>query len=127
MNRDEFLKELTKEGLLIYGTTWESNLKRLKEIKKYRDMWEEVNNEWGNHLVSTNYDRWTCIRNIMKTVKQKYFPKPQKTVLTLEVESLYKDCIENNLKEIYGFINSANGGAVEEFHGHITLTGVKDV
>ena len=36
MSKEEFLLALNKEGLLIYGTTWLENFKRLQEIvKKY--------------------------------------------------------------------------------------------
>ena len=42
MNKEEFFEECVKEGLIIYGTTWESNLKRLKEMKKYKEMWERA-------------------------------------------------------------------------------------
>ena len=131
MNKEEFLKALSKEGLLIYGTTWLENFKRLQELKKYKEMWgelEEIIKPGRMIVVPEEYllIEGGVIQYLIKYIKQKYFPS-QKTVLTLEIESQYKECIADNLKEIYSFINSANGGAVEEFHGHITLTGIKDV
>ena len=125
MNKEEFLKECAKEGLIIYGTTWESNLKRLKELKKYKEMWEELKKiDCIGRRTITLEESIKQTLDVMKYIEQKYFPKLNKTMLTLEIES--RD-MEDSLRKIYGFINSANGGAVEEFHGHITLTGIKDV
>ena len=123
MNKEEFLKALSKEGLLIYGTTWLENFKRLQELKKYKEMWREFKDRCGGCEMMNYVGKVRTMREVLEEYEQKYFP-PQKTVLTLEINS---QDIENDLKEIYGFINSANGGAVEEFHGHITLTGIKDV
>ena len=122
MNKEEFVKECVKEELIVYGTTWESNLKRLKELKQYKKMWEEFYKVYGARMVEID-NRFWFVESRMNVVKQRYF-KPNKTMLNLEIES--RD-MEDSLKKIYGFINSANGGAVEGFYGHITLTGIKDV
>lgn len=117
MSRDEFLKEITKEGILQYGTTWLSNFERIKEMKKYKEMWKLFKKNYEFYLVGVKEKQGNLkIGDFINIIEQKYFPK-QKTVLTLEIES--RD-IENSLKEIYSFINSVNDG-------HITLTGIKDV
>jgi len=42
MDRKGFLEALDKEGMLIYGTTYESNFKRLQALKKHRDTEDSI-------------------------------------------------------------------------------------
>jgi len=84
MNRDEFLKELTKEGLLIYGTTWESNLKRLKEIKKYKQMWEEFEKFHREHPYDYRVLSSNDVYKALQNIEQKYFPEPIKKIINWE-------------------------------------------
>ena len=70
MNKEEFVKECVKEELIVYGITWESNLKRLKELKKYKEMWEELYVIHGNTIV----DDIASLSNVMEILEQRYFP-----------------------------------------------------
>ena len=87
MNKEEFVKECVKEGLIIYGTTWESNLKRLKELKKYKKIVEEIEerlipgkaNEVPDGTNIGELSTLGFVRLIIKDVKKKYFPPPSKT------------------------------------------------
>jgi len=62
MSQEEFLLALHKEGLLINGTTWLENFKRLQELKKYKEMWEEV--------------KKGAVYKYLDEYEQKYFPEP---------------------------------------------------
>ena len=91
MNKEEFLKELTKEGLLIYGTTWLENFKRLKELKKYKEMWGELETtirpgrviEISEECLST---QGGVMRYLMKKIEQKYSQKKYKKTVSFEIE-----------------------------------------
>ena len=100
MNKEEFLKECAKEGLIIYGNTWESNLKRLKELKKHKEMWEEMEGffEPGKiFVVPEEYlgEEGGVMQYIVKTIKQTYFPKPfNKThQLLMELDELVQETL----------------------------------
>ena len=81
MDKEQFLKELNKEGLLIYGTTWLENFKRLQELKRYKEMWEAlyINSEW----LTTKAE--------MENMKQKYFSGPIRKTITIEIEGDKED------------------------------------
>ena len=84
MNKEEFIGECEKEGLIIYGTTWESNFKRLKELKKYKEIWEgsidsaaKVWQMWEELYVihgNTIVDDIASLSNVMEILEQRYFP-----------------------------------------------------
>jgi len=102
MNKEEFLEECEKEGLIIYGTTrghinqthWESNLKRLKELKKYKEMWEEFYEVYGADMVTIDGRLW-FIDSRMNAVKLRYFPKPVNKLsqLLMELEELVQETL----------------------------------
>ena len=52
---------------MIDCTTWESNLKRLKELKKYKEMWEGFKIFQGKYVTEAILGEW----------EQRYFPKPK--------------------------------------------------
>ena len=74
MNKEEFLLALRNEGLLIYGTPWLENFKHLQELKKYKEMWEKLEEEYHD-----------SVGGLMYLIEQKYFPLIDKTA---EVETL---------------------------------------
>jgi len=94
MSQEEFLLALNKEGLLIYGTTWLENFKRLQELKKYKEMWGEITDlaaktwqMWEEFKKKYSDDSLTTfdnigyvthrVENFMDEFEQKYFPKPE--------------------------------------------------
>jgi len=100
MNKEEFLKECEKEGLIIYGTTWEFNLKRLKELKKYKKIVEEIEEalkpgavlEYPEQIRLSYFD---VIRYTFEKIKQKYFPKPVNKLhqLLMELDELVQETL----------------------------------
>jgi len=114
MNKEEFLKECAKEGLIIYGTTWESNLKRLKELKKYKKIVYEINNERlfgeydGVYGIPSNSPK--NIHKKIKEIIQKYFPKPKEReevlILTIKGKPHEVDNVIFNIE--HTFRNSAH-------------------
>jgi len=42
MDREGFIKALEREDMLIYGTTYESNFRRLQALKKHRDTEDSI-------------------------------------------------------------------------------------
>ena len=96
MNKEEFVKECVKEGLMIYGTTWESNFKRLKELKKYKEMWEELKKiDCIGRGTITLEESIKQTLDVMKYIEQKYFPKPLNKIrqLMLELDELVKEVL----------------------------------
>jgi len=93
MNKEEFLVALNKEGLLIYGTTWLENFKRLKELKKYKEMWGEIATMYKLPCYGLEDSR---VLEIIKFLEQKYFPEPEDETaellkeITKEVKELLK-------------------------------------
>ena len=89
MNKEQFFGECIREGLLIYGTTWESNFNRLKELKKYKKIVEEIEERLMPGKVNavkcpdgTNMGELSTldfVRLIIKDIKKKYFPPEDKT------------------------------------------------
>ena len=108
MNKEEFLKECAKEGLMIYGTTWESNLKRLKELKKYKEMWEELKKiDCIGRGTITLEESIKQTLDVMKYIEQKYFPEKRYFSRPIniyrEADKLFKEILkilkENNVQE----------------------------
>ena len=96
MNKEEFVKECVKEGLIIYGTTWESNFKRLKELKKYKEMWEELKKiDCIGRGTITLEESIKQTLDVMKYIEQKYFPKPLNKInqLMMELDALVKEVL----------------------------------
>lgn len=98
MNIEEFLKELFKEGLLIYGTTWLENFKRLKELKKYKEMWGEFKKHckkgelYINTYAPCGLEAGFSVKDEMDEFEQKYFPAIETLVKAkIEVNQLIKD------------------------------------
>ena len=94
---------------------------RLDEIEeqlirgdKFEQMWEKLEKEWGR--ITTYYrgrlpnGRYTghdeSIKEIMDRVKQKYFPKPTKKIITIEIEGETEDIskFESRLNRVVGQI-----------------------
>jgi len=103
MNKEEFVKECVKEGLIIYGTTWESNFKRFQELKKYKKIVEEIEerlipgkaNEVPDGTNIGELSTLGFVRLIIKDVKEKYFPKPINKVhqLLMELDELVQETL----------------------------------
>jgi len=93
MNKEEFLLALNKEGLLIYGTTWLENFKRLQELKKYKEMWEELVMEYEipQEPEDVKYTR-RSILNKIKRIADKYYLKSgkNKDIPFIETENKYR-------------------------------------
>ena len=76
MDKEEFLKALNEEGLLIYGTTWLKNFRRLQELKKYKEMWEEITSDIASYNFGNQYHPFReIIRRRIEEIKQRYFPE----------------------------------------------------
>ena len=86
MNRDEFEKALCKEGLLVYGTPYEENFKKLKELQNYKKIVEEIDErlmpgkvnavECPDHTNMGELSTLEFVRLVIKEIKKKYFPEP---------------------------------------------------
>ena len=74
MYKEDFLRELHKEGILSYGDNYLEDFKRLQELKKYKEMWEKLEEEYHD-----------SVGGLMYLIEQKYFPLIDKTA---EVETL---------------------------------------
>lgn len=85
MSKEEFLLALNKEGLLIYGTTWLENFKRLQELKKYKEMWGELDQDYGEDKLKMTFDE--KLNYIMDSIKQRYFPE-KKELMRKRLEGL---------------------------------------
>jgi len=118
----ETLKTLCKNGRLGYNVkfieTIDYAIKQLHEGKKYKEIFEELEG-------ITDATEWEMVN--LKEIKEQYFsePKPKKAMFLFEIEARDDKQMNDNIREFDSFINSANGGANERFHGRITFKGVK--
>ena len=113
MNKEQFLKALNKEGLLIYGTTWLENFKRLQELKKYKEMWGDLGDKY--------YD---SVGGLMSVVRQRYFPERNKRVAFLEIElERYTDYLGLEIDTLIALRKSLNTILPEgvKLEGKITI------
>lgn len=99
MGFNEFLEALHKEGLMTHGITYYGNLKHLRELKKYKEMWEYFEKFHREHpnsycVISSN-DVYKALQN----VKQKYFPEEDKNEIRNKIKGL-KELVEVLIKEI---------------------------
>lgn len=93
MGFDEFLEALHKEGLMTYGVTYYENLKHLRELKKYKEMWRGLTDcAYRYRDISNNY---THLIDFMNDIKQKYFPKFNELI---ELERLFTE-LNNAVKK----------------------------
>ncbi|MCK4320969.1 hypothetical protein KAX08_00400 [candidate division WOR-3 bacterium] len=108
MNREQFLKALNKEGLLIYGTTWLENFKHLQELKKYKEMWEELKYKLklgtpielpGSDL--SKFGTLDVINFVIKRLEQKYTKK----IITIELDKVTEAIMDEINKKIKQHIN----------------------
>ncbi len=85
MDKEDFLRELHKEGILSYGDTYFEDFKHLQELKKYKDMWEKLEEEYHD-----------SVGGLMYLIEQKYFPE------TKELKELERLLIEldNVIKKV---------------------------
>jgi len=138
----EFLDELQDENFELQE---EYNNKRILEVinllkqgENYKKIVEEIDErlmpgkvnavECPDHTNMGELSTLEFVRLIIKDIKEKYFPEPEpepkKAMFLFEIEAHDDRQMNSNIREFESFINSANGGANERFHGRITLIGV---
>ncbi len=74
MYKEEFLRELHKEGILSYGDNYLEDFKRLQEFKKYKEMWGELATMYKLPCYGLENSK---VLGIVKFLEQKYFPEPK--------------------------------------------------
>lgn len=114
MNREEFLKALREEGLLVYGTTYEENFKKLKELQNYKKIVEEIDErlmpgkvnivDCPDHTNMGDLSTLEFVRLVIKDIKEKYFPKLKHEavlIFTIKGAKLVVEEITEHIKSIY--------------------------
>lgn len=104
MDFTEFLETLHEEGLMTYGITYYENLEHLRELKKYKEMWKELDEEYGwcttlyrGRLSDGGYTGHNeSIKEIMNRIEQEYFSKDKKLI---ELERLFTK-LRNEVKRV---------------------------
>ena len=99
MSKEEFLVALNKEGLLIYGTTWLENFKRLQELKKYKEMWGEIATMYKLPCYGLENSK---VLLIVKFLEQRYFPEPKSKYERINnvLEQLNSPGVQTDVKEL---------------------------
>ena len=88
-------------------------IKCLEKGEKYEQMWEEAKGYPESHRNLVLPDKYRgyqggALKYIIETIEQKYFPKPVKKTITIEIEGETEDILEftNKLNRVVGQINS---------------------
>ena len=92
--------EKYKRMFLQCKISYEEMQERLKKCEPYKKMWEDLEN-------LTKYDKSEIYKDQMMFIKQKYFPRPVKKVITIEIEGenvgwvieSFKDDVKNINRE----------------------------
>ena len=89
----------------------------LQRGEKYEAMWYELNDVYFH-----------SVGGLMKLVKQKYFPKPVKKTIAIEIEGDSKELIEANYSIIEDYLNNykKNSSSASILKFNITKGGTND-
>ena len=77
-------------------------IKLLQRGEKYKAMWGELENEGKSY----SYSYTATTKFLMNNIKQKYFPKPIKKTITIEIEGDSEELIEANYSIIEDYLNN---------------------